>query len=219
MDRKHKAQIAKYFPPGWKFFFDPKVDKSMSNVSSLVKKLDGLIFLSPDGRPFYSVERAVNSYPTLFSQLEVPPQRFYDYVGISLTNEERQTLETPKRAQRQESRAAKREKLTSPRNLDVHADIQTIDDPSVDSSIDLPAMPDVAAFPSNDKPLTPIQLYQRRCRRCARCTKQDCTKCRSCFFNACRTRKNKEVCLRKVCRVSFVYSFNSSILLRRISCA
>jgi hypothetical protein len=193
----------------------------MSNVNFLVKKLDGLIFLSPNGSPFYSVERAMNRNPALFSQLDVPPQRFYDYVGISLTNEERRALETPKRAQTHffESRAAKRQKLTSPRNLHVPAEIQTFDSPSVDSSIDLPAMPDVAAFPSNDKALTPTQLYQRRCRRCARCTKNDCTKCSSCVFNACRTQKHKEVCLRKVCRVSFVYSLNSSILVTRNSCA
>jgi hypothetical protein len=228
IDKKHKAQIAKYFPPGWKFFFDPTLGNKKSNVSFLnflVKKLDGLIFLSPNGSPFYSVERAVNRYPTLFSELEVPPQRFYDYVGISLTNEERRALETPKRAQKHESLiAAKRQKLTSPRNLRVPAEIQTFGDPSVDSSINLSAMPDVAAFPSNDKqltptPLTPTQLYQRRCRRCARCTKNVCTKCRSCVFNECRTRKHKEVCLRKVCRVSFVHSLNSSIFLTRISCS
>jgi hypothetical protein len=220
IDKKHKAQIAKYFPPGWKFFFDPTVgNKNKSDVSSLVKKLDGLILLSPNGSRFYSVERAVNKNPALFSQLEVPPQRFYDYVGISFTNEEMRALETPLRVQRQESLVAKRQKLTSPRNLHVPAEIQTFGDPSVDSSINLPAMPDVASFPSNDKPLTPTQLYQRRCRCCARCRKRDCTKCRSCVFNACRTRKHKEVCLRKVCRVSFVYSLNSSIFVTRISCA
>jgi hypothetical protein len=108
IDTEHKAQIAKYFPSGWKFFFDPKVDKKGSNLSFLVKKLDGLIFLSPNGSPFYSVERAVNKYPALFGELEVPAQRFYDYVGISLTNEEMRALETPHRAQRQESRAAMR---------------------------------------------------------------------------------------------------------------
>jgi hypothetical protein len=205
IDKKHKAQIAKYFPPGWKFFFDPTVGNKKSNLSFLVKKLDGLILLSPNGSPFYSVERAVNRNPALFSQLDVPPQTFYDYVGVSLTSEERQALETPYRAQRQES-LAKRQQLTSPRNLHVPAESQTVDDPSVDSLIDLPAMPDVAVSPSNDKPRTPTQLYQQRCRCCARCTKIDCTKCRSCVFNACRTRKHKEVCLRKVCRVSFVYS-------------
>jgi hypothetical protein len=219
IDKKQKAQIAKHFPPGWKFFFDPTVGNKKSNVSPLVKKLDGLILLSPNGSHFYNVERAVNENPALFSQLEVPPQRFYDYVGISLTDEEMRALETPYRAQRQESLPAKRQKLTSPRNLHVPAEIQTFDDPSVDSSIDLPAVPDVAAVPSNDKPLTPTQLHQRRCRCCARCTKSDCTKCRSCVFNACRTRKHKEVCLRKVCRVSFVYSLISSILRTRISCA
>jgi hypothetical protein len=188
-------------------------------VNFLVKKLDGLILLSPNGSPFYSVERAVNRNPALFSQLNVPPQTFYDFVGISLTNEERRALETPYRAQREESLAAKRQKLTSPRNLRVPAELQSVDDPSVDSLIDLQAMPDVAAFPSNDKPLTPTQLYQERCRCCARCTKNDCTKCRSCVFNACRTRKHREVCLRKVCRVSFAYSLNSSILVTKLSCA
>jgi hypothetical protein len=123
-----------------------------------------------------------------------------------------------KKVQRQESLVAKRQKLTSPRNLHVPAEIQKFDDPSVDSSIGLPVMPDVAAFPSNDKPLTPAQLYERRCGDCARCKKNDCTKCRSCVFNACRTRNYKEVCLRKVCRVSFVYSLNSSILVKMISC-
>jgi hypothetical protein len=219
IDKKHKAQIAQYFPAGWQFFFDPKVVKKMNNVSSLVKKLDGLILLSPNGSPFYSVESAVNTNSALFSQLEVPAQRFYDHVGISLTNEEMRALETPHRAQRQGSRAAKRQKLTSPRNLHVPAEIQTFGDPSVDSSIDLSAMPDVATFASNNEPLTPTQLYQRRCRRCARCTKNDCTKCTSCFFNAGRTRKQKEVCLRKVCRLSFVHSLNSSIFLTRISCS
>ncbi len=69
IDKKHKAQIAKYFPPGWKFFFDPKGDKRMSNVNFLVKKLDGLIFLSPNGSPFHSMERAVNK--NLACKLEV----------------------------------------------------------------------------------------------------------------------------------------------------
>jgi hypothetical protein len=105
-----------------------------------------------------------------------------------------------------------------PPTAQIAANIQTFDNPLVDSSIDLPVMPDVEAFPSKDKPLTPTQLYQERCRLCARCTKDDCTKCRSCVFNACRTRKHKEVCFRKVCRVSFVYSLNSLILLTRISC-
>jgi hypothetical protein len=105
-----------------------------------------------------------------------------------------------------------------PPTAQIAANIQTVDNPSVDASIDLPVMPDVAAFPSNDKPLTPTELHQRRCGCCARCTKDDCTKCRSCVFNACLTRNHKEVCLRKVYRVSFVCSLNSLILLTRISC-
>ena len=63
IDKKQKAQIAKHFPPGWKFFFDPTVGNKKSNVSPLVKKLDGLILLSPNGSPFYSVERAMNKNP------------------------------------------------------------------------------------------------------------------------------------------------------------
>jgi hypothetical protein len=211
IDKNQKAQIAKYFPPGWKFFFDPTIDKSKSNVSFLVKKLDGLVFLSPDGHHFYSVERAVNQYPGLFGQLDVPAQRFYLYVGISLTNEDKQALKTPFRRQKDENPVTKRKKLTSPRNLHVPAEIQTFDDPSVASSIHLPVMPAVAAFPYNDRPLTPTQLYQRRCHRCAMCTKEVCTKCRSCVFNACRTRKDKEGCFRNVCRLSFFHFLNSSI--------
>jgi hypothetical protein len=96
-----------------------------------VKKLDGLILLSPNESPFYSVERAVNKNPALFSQLEEPPQRFYDYVGISLMNDERRAQETPKQAQKHKSLGAKHQKLTSLRNLDVPAKIQTFGNPSI----------------------------------------------------------------------------------------
>jgi hypothetical protein len=69
-----------------------------------------------------------------------------------------QALKIPYQAQKHTSPAAKRQKLRSPGNLHGPAKFHTFDDPWVNSSIDLLAMPDVAAFPSNDKPMTPTQL-------------------------------------------------------------
>jgi hypothetical protein len=71
-------------------------------------------------------------------------------------------------------------------------EIEMPESPSVESS--LPETP----TPTRGQSLSPTELFKRRCQKCPMCERADCNKCATCVLNASRTRRNKEVCLRKV---------------------
>ena len=87
----HKALQAAYFPPGYKFYFH-SIDAAKYNARTQAHdKLEGLLIVSPLGKRCYSVESMMNSCKSL-SSLDISPQKFYEYVGIELTDAERELL-------------------------------------------------------------------------------------------------------------------------------
>jgi hypothetical protein len=192
-----KAQKAPFFPPGWTFLFDCTQKPQFSNPA-LARKLDGLVILSPNCRRFRSVE-GVLSHCKKLNDLDPSPQGFYVHVGIHMTSDDTKELQKTKRqriAETDASGPSKRRKGTR----DIPIEIETIDSHSVASSL--------PTTPSRGLSLTPTELYKRKCRNCPMCTKADCNKCATCVLNASRTRRNKEVCLRKVSTVrSRVFTF------------
>ena len=51
---------------------------------------------------------------------------------------------------------------------------------------------------NQEPPMTPSELFVNRCKKCALCVADDCGRCATCILNGSRTRRFKEVCLRKV---------------------
>ena len=51
---------------------------------------------------------------------------------------------------------------------------------------------------NQEPPMTPSELFVNRCKKCALCIADDCGRCATCLLNESRTRRFKEVCLRKV---------------------
>jgi hypothetical protein len=182
-----RAQKAPFFPPGWTFLFDSTQEPHFFNPA-LARELDGLVILSPDGRRYRSVEGVLSKH-TKLRDLVPSPQCFYVHVGIHITSDDTKELQATKRQRTTKTDASgpsKRRKGTS----DNPIELDTTDSPSVASSL--------PTTPSRGLSLTPTELYKRRCRNCLMCTKADCSKCATCVLNASRTRRNKEVCLRKV---------------------
>jgi hypothetical protein len=49
-----------------------------------------------------------------------------------------------------------------------------------------------------EPPYTPTELYRLRCGKCRMCRRPECLCCVTCKMNGSRTRRHREVCLRKV---------------------
>jgi hypothetical protein len=133
--------------------------------------------------------------PTALGKLESSPLNFYDYVGLDRTLDDvdvstgvqssRDSLSggyggltavttgSKKRSRTAESSVTKRSK--------------TIENEEVG-----------AASLNQEPPMTPSQLFVNRCKKCALCIADDCGRCATCIFNGSRTRRFREVCLRKV---------------------
>jgi hypothetical protein len=55
-----------------------------------------------------------------------------------------------------------------------------------------------ATLHNQEPPMTPSELFVNRCKKCTLCIADDCGRCATCISNGSRTRRFKEVCLRKV---------------------
>ena len=205
---EHKSQLAPYFPEGegWRFFFDRNETKGKSVPVGFVEKLDGLILVAPNGRRYYSVESAVNTHKTLVDRVSTLLQ-FYSFAGIEITEAESKELMTPLRKRGAEKPIetfgeecgwGKRSRCTR-----ISSEIETEDEPF--------EFPVIAPAPQ-ELPFSPTELYKRRCKKCTMCLKESCGQCATCELNQSRTRKNKEVCLRKV-RFSFFPKLSIQLLL------
>ena len=191
----HKALQAAYFPPGYKFYFH-SIDAAKYNYRTQAHdKLEGLLIVSPLGRRCYSVESVMRSCKSL-SSLDISPQKFYEYVGIELTDGETELLWLTKKY---------KEKNPKKRALATHA----THDHTMKRSRE--GLEEVSQGKSSNQcePLTAEELYNRRCNRCNMCRRKDCGKCITCSDNAGRTRRYKEVCLHKVLEFTFLYRFHA----------
>ena len=116
----HKALQAAYFPPGYKFYFH-SIDAAKYNASTQAHdKLEGLLIVSPLGKRCYSVESMMNRCKFL-SSLDISPQKFYEYVGIELTDAERGLLRLT-----YDEKILKKRALAAPATLDSWSNSQNI---------------------------------------------------------------------------------------------
>jgi hypothetical protein len=78
-----------------------------------------------------------------------------------------------------------------------------------------------AASHNQEPPMTPSELFVNRCRQCPLCIADDCGHCATCILNESRTRRFKEVCLRKVSSgtkldsFAFIMSLNHALRCSR----
>lgn len=184
-----KAQPAPFFPPDWTIIFDPT--KKNRTVNSAFRKLDGLVIISPNGRRFRSIE-GVKGSGSCGAFGHIDTFAFYAHVGMHMTIEESNVID----------RSRMKRGINRERNLGVASKRQKLG-----AKFDIPIQIDAIEFPSDGsmstvfrgiKSLSPTELYRKKCGNCVMCTREECNKCATCLLNASRTRRLKEVCLRKV---------------------
>jgi hypothetical protein len=138
----------------------------------------------------------MNQYISL-KNLNPSPASFYLYAGIDIAGDDAVNKIQPAAGINMASDddandvklpVNKRRKATNC----IPREIEMSESSSVGSS--LPETP----TPTRGQSLSPTELFKRRCGNCPMCTRADCNKCATCILNACRSRRNKEVCLRKV---------------------
>jgi hypothetical protein len=187
-----KAQNAFCFPIGWRFFFDPIINTSKSSISATT--LDGLVLLGKSGKKYFTVEGAASHCRKELGPIDQLAEHFYAHVGLSPPEEEG----SKKRRGEAEGLERPEERGSNKRRKTVPDEIAATHSVSTASSLD-PAPP---VQHNRDQPLKLEELYLRRCRHCDMCIREECQKCASCKLNASRTRRCKEVCLRKVSAVN-----------------
>jgi len=197
---EERALPAPFFPLGFRFYFDKEPKKKVYRRTSAHDTLDGLNILLPTGtQSFYSVESILNKKPSL--KPSVDPEKFYDYVGITLTQEEKDILS--QRVRRHKNVGYNSENLHPSKRLKTNHQGEEQISSSLNMSfgqVEYPPEEDgEAGHHLTSKGLSPAELYRNRCRCCSLCLKEDCGKCETCIDNAGRTRRFKEVCLRKMC--------------------
>jgi hypothetical protein len=185
-----KAQKAEHFPENWRFYFDPT-----QTYSRLHLGLDGLVLLSPNGKRFRSVQRAMRQHRAALGNLELSPLNFYDYVGLDRNLDDgdvsmgvqssRDSLSGDDGALTAVTTGSK--KRSRPAESSVTKRSKTIESEEVGT-----------VSHNQEPPMTPSELFVTRCKKCALCIADDCGRCATCILNMSRTRRFKEVCLRKV---------------------
>jgi hypothetical protein len=196
-----KAQNAFFFPIGWRFFFDSIKDTR----NSAIPALDGLVIWGKSGKKYFTVEAAVNHCSKELGPIDKLAEKFYAQVGLSPPEEEDSKKRRGEGPERPEERGSNKRRKTLPDEIAATHSVST------ESSLD-PAPP---VQQNRDQPLTLEELYRRRCKHCDRCIREECQKCASCKLNASRTRRCKEVCLRKVSAVNdFIVTMKLQLIFR-----
>jgi len=79
LDEQRKALPAVGFPEGWRFLFGPIHNNFYFKN---VKQYKGLALLAPNGRRYYTAERAINHNPSTLRDAD--PWAFYAGVGLNV---------------------------------------------------------------------------------------------------------------------------------------
>jgi hypothetical protein len=158
-------------------------------------RLDGLVLLAPNGRRYRSVKRAMRQSPAALGKLDPSPLNFYDYVGLD-RNLDDGDVSTGVQSSRDSLSGGHggltaittgSKKRSFPAEYSVTKRSKTIENEEVGT-----------ASHDQEPPMTPSELFVNRCKKCVLCIADDCGRCATCIFNGGRTRRFKEVCLRKV---------------------
>jgi hypothetical protein len=232
-----KAKEAPGIPSGWKFAFVEKAPNP-----SVSDQLKGLRLISPTGKAFFSVERAMRLYRTDSSKSLFDPAVFYRFVGLSgVVDGEKINGERARNALQLKRILSSKKKLHARvfarftngefywgsiaeisgtkehptykihfedgdalDGLDEN-DLYTEKGKAMFSNMRFfPISPNLTCFcclvvvldfklyykidppdPSNNNsdPMSPVDLFLKRCKSCSMCTRKDCGKCESCMNN------------------------------------
>lgn len=82
-----KAQDAVGFPSGWRFIFEKPYKKNVPRLE-IDPSLHGLVILSPSGRRYRAVKRAINANRGVLRQFESLTLDFYTHIGATYSDED-----------------------------------------------------------------------------------------------------------------------------------